>query len=1076
MMIKVDHNHFTCTLAEAIFLRKHDIRLSRSFQTVLGLINDQARYIPNSPALGFVTGRECSTKKKPDLVSFAELDKLSRIAAARLRQTLLETKQYSVSTTVGLFCYSSLDLVLSWLGLLRLGYKALFLAPQLDIHAIKHLCQEVGIRVVLVDASHRSQLSQIQGDIYIRRIPNYHDKGSEANEIPSSIEKGPSSSVAFLQHTSGTSSGLPKPIFQTEWGAVGCLPVFTEANPKATFTTTPFYHGGVADALRAWTSGAMIWFFPEGELPITSKNIEEAVDLARRRSGMVPVNYFSSVPYVLQMLAEAERSSGVEMLKSMDLVGVGGAPFPPVIGDKLVKSGVKLLSRMGSAECGFLMSSHRQYSNDGGWQYLRAVDDHKLLDFEPQDDGLYELVVKPGWPLRLKTNREDGSYATADLFEPHPWDPNTWRYHGRKDALIILANGKKFDPSPIEDELRYSNVLLRDVLVFGTGRSYPGALLFTNCRYLSDDQCLEKVWPNIRTLNSLLPQPSRLSRHAIVIVQVEEGEDTLPRSSKGSILRCQAENRYAKIIDKVYTSPRRPLERAHISDNELVPFISGLFKEVLGRQINPEEDVFTQGVNSIDCVHITKQIQDTLFSSQVPLLPRNVIYDNGTILGLVNTLKRTREGGDYRVQGHEEESVLLMRQLVQKFSDVDIPGAGTSRKDVVVVLTGASGMLGAHILDRLIDDSRVSKIYCLLRGKTRFAAEERIVKALVKRKLRSEKELRCSGAFQNMVCLPCDLSAPYLGLSDKDRLCITDEATHIIHSAWTVNFNLGLRHFETQLANTQNLIHIANVSGAEFFFISSTAAVCNMVSKTVPEKISSEPRDASALGYSKSKWVAEQVCAAARSQKTETGSEGSRGKPRVSIIRVGQLCGNESGIWNASEAYPLLLSTAKVISCLPDLPGKCLNWLPVDIAAKSIMEIVLSHCNENIAARSCPFDVPVYHVLNPHRSPSWRQMLDWFLKEPGSIPFNIVPAPTWMELLEVALAADPGSKHPWQVLMGMWKRQYVLNENDHSVDSSAEAPTFEVGFTQHVSQSIHRLKPLSRERLLLMWAWVQETC
>ncbi|KAI0547366.1 male sterility protein-domain-containing protein [Xylaria curta] len=817
----------------------------------------------------------------------------------------------------------------------------------------------------------------------------------------------------------------------------------------------------------------MIWFFPEGEIPITSNNIEQAIGLARE-SGLVPVKYFSSVPYVLQMLAEAEGGSGVEILKSMELVGVGGAPLPSVVGDKLVKSGVKLLSRMGSVECGFLMSSHRQYSNDSEWQYLKAISDPKLLDFEPQEDGLSELVVKPGWPLRLKTNREDGSYATADLFEPHPWIPNTWRYHGRKDALIILANGKKFDPSPIEDELRYSNVLLQDVLVFGTGRSYPGALLFTNCRYLSNDQCLEKAWLNIRTLNSLLPQPSRLPRQAIVIVQVEKGEDTLPRSSKGTILRRQAESRYAEIIDKVYTSPRGPLERAHISEDELVPFISGLFREVLGRQIDPEEDVYAQGVDSIDCVYITKQIQDTLFSSSAPLLPQNVIYDNGTILELANTLKRIREGGDCRVQGHEEGSVLLMRRLVQKFSDVDISGAGTSRKDVVVVLTGASGMLGVHILDRLIDDSRVSKVYCLLRGKTRFAAEERIVKALVKRKLRSEKELRCSGPFQNMICLPCDLSAPYLGLSDKDRLCITNEATHIVHSAWTVNFSIGLKHFETQLANTRNLIDIANASGAEFFFISSTAAVCNMVSKTVPEKISSEPKDASALGYSKSKWVAEQICAAARSKETETSLKGSCGKSRVSIIRVGQLCGNDSGIWNAGEAYPLLLSTAKVTSCLPDLPGKCLDWLPVDIAAKSIMEIALP-CNENIAAQSYLLDVPVYHVLNHHQSPSWRQMLDWFLKEPGSIPFNIVSASTWMELLEAALEADPPSKYPWQALMGMWKRQYVLNESDNSVASSTKAPTFEVGFTQHVSQSIHSLKPLSRERLVLMWAWVQGT-
>ncbi|KAI0517245.1 hypothetical protein F5B22DRAFT_654905 [Xylaria bambusicola] len=1054
-MCEVKPNYFTCTLGEAVFLRKHGNASAQPFQTVLDLIKCRARDNPNSAALGFANPREKLRTK--GFITFAELYELSRIAASVLKQTLSKSDDDGHSSTVGLFCHSSLDLVLSWLGLLQLRRTAFFLAPQLEAYAVEHLCQETGIREVLVDDAHRSQLSQIGGDIKINAIPSYHGERALATDIPEE-NAGPASasSVVFLQHTSGTSSGLPKPIVETEWGAVGCLPVSIDRNPVATFTTTPFYHGGVADSLRAWTSGAMIWFFPEGAMPITGDNIILAVNDARKRSKEACVKYFSSVPYVLQMLLEVEGGAGIELLKSMSLVGVGGAPLPPAIGDSLVQSGVKLLSRMGSVECGFLMSSHRKYSEDKQWEYLRVMDDSSLLEFEP---------------------RGDGSYATADLFEPHPQTPNAWRYHGRADALITLANGKKFDPQPIEDSLKSSNKIIQDVLVFGAGQNYPGALLFTSLNDCSDDECLERIWPDIEKTNSESPYHARLSRISLAIVRVNEGEAPIPKSTKGTVLRSQAKGQWAEMIHQVYTSPRNASNTASVPDDDLVQYLADLFREVLGRQIDPAEDIYSQGVDSIACVQITKQIQAGLVPAKGESLPQNIVYNNGTILALANTLKRIRHGDSSSVDGGEEE-LALMRRLVEKYTIFGASEVKRSlRRDTVVVLTGATGGLGAHILHELINDSRVTKIYCLLRGQSQFAAKQRISKALIKRKLRTEEELESSGAFVNRItCLRCDLGASDLGLSDNDRSCIINGATHIIHAAWTVNFTLGLTSFETQIANTRDLVGIAHASGADFFFISSTAAVCAAASKTVPERVSSEPGDASALGYSRSKWVAEQICVAAHARECKDGLTGSSTEPKVSIIRVGQLCGNEFGVWNTSEAYPLLLSTAKLTACLPDLPGETLDWLPVDTAATAVIEIALPREDSVATPQSNYTDTPVYHVLNPNQSPSWRQMLEWLPREPEGHSLEIVSASEWMKRLEAALTGDPASKHPSQALVGMWKQRYGLEGDVDNTESSVRQPAFEVESTQRVSQSIRELQPLDRHQVVRMWEWIRENC
>jgi thioester reductase-like protein len=70
-------------------------------------------------------------------------------------------------------------------------------------------------------------------------------------------------------------------------------------------------------------------------------------------------------------------------------------------------------------------------------------------------------------------------------------------------------------------------------------------------------------------------------------------------------------------------------------------------------------------------------------------------------------------------------------------------------------------------------------------------------------------------------------------------------------------------------------------------------------------------RDAAAVGYARSKWVAEHICNSAH----ETSLRG-----RVAVVRIGQLCGDtEHGIWNESEAWPLLIASVRYTECLPTL-------------------------------------------------------------------------------------------------------------------------------------------------------------
>jgi thioester reductase-like protein len=810
----------------------------------------------------------------------------------------------------------------------------------------------------------------------------------------------------------------------------------------------------------------MIWFFPEGEAPITWTNVRNAVAHARQ-TNVARIGYFSSVPYILQMLSD--ETAGLELLESMDLVGVGGAALPEVTGDNLVRHGVHLLSRMGSAECGFLMSSHRDYPNDKDWQFLRPVRDASLLAFEPRDDGLLELVVKPKWPHLAKINRKDGSYATSDLFEPHPQESGLWRYHSRADAQITLSNGKKFDPSPLEASILASTSLLTDVLIFGNGRGHPGLLLLP-CVQESPQDVVKSIWPIVESLNAGSQNHARIAKSMLVVAE-PAGQPGLEKSSKGTVLRRQAEARFAEDIERAYSQPKAGVVLSDTASyDELRSIVINCFTQVLGRAVNISRDLYGQGVDSISCIQIRGMIQNSCLPVDSGALPLNVLYDKGTVDSLVSYLWHLRQDSSSGntpndVDLNEAQNLQTMTDLAAEYTRTllwsSLPDMTSGE---TVVLTGSTGFLGSHILRLLLMDNQVKQVICLIRGSSAAEVQNRLEATL--------RHRGCSDLLdQRVLCAPCNLSREDLGLTTELRSLLAAKAALYIHSAWTVNFSLHISSFEDQIRGTANMLKLAAQSGAQMVFISSTAAVSHARhSGTIHEIISTDPKDASPLGYSQSKWVAEQICAAAADRQGPSGS--STPRCPILIVRVGQLCGDERGVWNESEAYPLMLSTARITGSLPAIEGEVANWMPVHLAARAVIDIALQS-GENGSLRQSN----IFHVLNHHNTPSWEQMLRWLQEDNNSnvsgASFELQPASRWVSALEAA-AQKGGKQHPAYALLGLWKNAFE-SAGSFSDDPVVLPRCFDTARSQQVSPVMRSLQPLDREQLVRMWRWVNHT-
>jgi thioester reductase-like protein len=572
---------------------------------------------------------------------------------------------------------------------------------------------------------------------------------------------------------------------------------------------------------------------------------------------------------------------------------------------------------------------------------------------------------------------------------------------------------------------------------------------------MSDQELLGAIKPQVEKLNSESQDHARIPFD--MLIPLPHQEQPLEKSSKGTIIRRAAESRFEDVINSAYGSQDSGAA-SDVSDEDLPQYLIGLIKSMTGQtgELKEDMDLFSYGVDSIACMQLRTRLRRLVpnFEGQLPM---SVVEDCGTIRRLTDYVL-SRRRGDTDTSGEDEKQLMLDLVKQYGFFDSAAPRTSTNGSTTrtaggeVVVLTGATGALGAHMLDLLQKAPSIDAIYCLVRGADEHAAIERVAKALDQRGLVS----LTSGSKVKVV--PAQLGEERLGLSDEVYDYLAKSATSIIHIAWTVNFRLKLRSFvKDNIAGVRHLLDLAlkvpRSHPPRFTYCSSTAAIMNGSldqSGSLPEKLSSEPSSASPLGYSRSKWVAEHICLEAHKQTTLHG--------RTAIIRVGQLAGDSnSGVWNTKEAWPMMLSTARLINCLPDLRNEPLDWLPVDVAAKAFLETTTDTGNGSGSE-----EMPVYHVLNPHREPTWSQMLQWLQNKEH---FDIVSSKQWVERLEACQDAD----HSALKLLGLWKEAYGSGEEE-----AGPRPRFSMTKTRESVPSLREVKALDEEYVRRIWEWTQQ--
>jgi thioester reductase-like protein/acyl-CoA synthetase (AMP-forming)/AMP-acid ligase II/aryl carrier-like protein len=482
-------------------------------------------------------------------------------------------------------------------------------------------------------------------------------------------------------------------------------------------------------------------------------------------------------------------------------------------------------------------------------------------------------------------------FVTGDIFERVA--PGRYRYVNRIDDIIVHSTGEKSNALAIEHLLlaRLGELVERAAVV-GRGRLRLACILVFKREPRAEDQ--ETIRAALVSANAELPSHSQLHPELVVVLKPTEAA-RLPMTAKRTVARLRAERELEVELEHLYSgSSGAAVGRA----------VTSFFEHP--QQLNRYQSLFEQGLDSLKAVALQHHLASLHPEQRIVL---NLLYQYPTIDKLEKYFLGVPDSPRIPPAFHE-------------FRDEERERARWSYAPPRrVLLTGANGFIGRQLYEELVRAPSVERIYCPLR--------------------RGGADLPLSDKLIPFVGY--DFMDPHFGLSPSSYEELATDVDTIVHAAWPVNFNLTYEQLaQGTLSAMRNLVAFASQGDKAIHFVSSVSTVMlHPTKKRVDEEWPlPTPRACLPIGYAQTKWEAEHLL---------IGS-GVRHK----IFRLAQISAHSvTGKWNSRDHIPVVLRAARIVGSTPRFPQP-IDWVPVDIACKAIVELM-----------TVP-DHNVHHIANPH--------------------------------------------------------------------------------------------------------------
>jgi thioester reductase-like protein len=426
----------------------------------------------------------------------------------------------------------------------------------------------------------------------------------------------------------------------------------------------------------------------------------------------------------------------------------------------------------------------------------------------------------------------------------------------------------------------------------------------------------------------------------------------LPLMSSGKIDRNALPAPTESQDKKTIIAPRTATEK----------IVAEIWQDVLGlKQISIFDNFFDLGGHSLKAAQVISRLREQL-SINIPL---NYLFSEPTVAGLSSNLDFNLSDAIESDQSPDWQVEIALDPTIQP------PNILTffPQKPAHILLTGATGFLGIHLLAELLDKTEAN-IYCLIRDKSLEKAQAKIYQKLKTFQLWDEHK------SSRIIPVIGDLSQKRLGMCEPDFLELAEQIDVIYHNGAWVNAIYPYSMLKpANVLGTEEILRLACLIKTKPVHFVSTISVFspsyaqgNLIQESDPLGINHGLN----AGYTQSKWVAEKLMMEAR----------KRGLP-ITIFRASRIIGHsKTGICNTEDLFCRMIKGCIQLGMIPDFGDSTEDLTPVDYVSGAIVHLASQESSLGKA----------FHLLNSH--PTLNRELFDCVREMG-YPLELVSFEKW---------------------------------------------------------------------------------
>ena len=814
------------------------------------------------------------------------------------------------------------DMLAAMLGILKAGAVYLPLDPALPKERICYMLENAEAKLLLC-----SNEVKLPGEIPCPVLPPVFD-GDRA-KLPVKGRSG--GDVLNVIYTSGT-TGQPKGVMMVH-KAISNLAAHADAilgreNSCVLCASNCVFDVFTIETLLALARGRRVSVADEEEMLLPWKMAERM-----RQDGAAVLQL---TPSRIQMCLQ--EASFVEVLAQTEVLILMGEPWTLALKERIRKlTNARIFNIYGPTETS-VYNCQGDITDDNAIHIGKPIGNcrYYLLDREMRQvmpTGTGEIYIAGECLAKGYINRDD---LTEQAFLPDPFfagefmyktgdlgrlraDGN-WQCLGRVDSQLKL-NGHRIEPEEIEAQMLQSG-LVKEAAVVPVKREGTVSALCAfavpqagfsegSVRDFLAERLPDYMVPGqVRTL-AQMPRTSSGKADRKALEGMACISDTKEKNAQA------AEDEHS---DETVIAPKDE----HSDETVIAP--EEIWREVLGQEPDLDKSFFVQGGTSLTAIVVLSHYYSRHWDFSL-----NDFYRHPTLREQIQMIGKSADHVSEKEEKTEEleSKPAAAEERLPRYVCSLSEKADTGKN---LLLTGAAGYLGAHLLRELTADDQKT-IYCLLR-KGREAKFTQVL-SFYFGKSGADKIKR------QVRILEGDITLPDLGLDREIYENLTDTIETVIHAAADVRHYAPMEELLlTNVEGTKHMVSLAEKADALYIHI-STVSVSGEFLKDAPKlpAVFSE-RDLD-MGqnweenpYVKSKILAEAWVCRAMDRGLKAG-----------IFRVGRLIGRKSdGVFQINPETNAFYRLVKGILELGQMPEEFYRMLlevtPVDQCARAVCSLM----------------------------------------------------------------------------------------------------------------------------------------